>query len=223
MRPAIAVQDVHVWLADCEAIDYESMFNLLNAFEVNKSKRFLEPRDSKRYVISHGVLRSILSKYLDIKPEFIKYERGPYGKPAIAGGSWLRFNMSHSNGMAAYVVTSNRDVGIDLEFMRIIPFMELSRYIFSANEDSYLQSVPQQEQLNVFFTLWARKEAFIKAIGKGFYTKLNAIDVFSNDKIHQLLFDGSTWSIVDIKTPDNYKGAVVVQGNVQDINTFMWQ
>jgi 4'-phosphopantetheinyl transferase len=223
MRPAIAAHEVHVWLADCDAIDDEPMWDLLDAYEVNRATRFREPGDSKRYVVSHGVLRSILSKYLDIMPESIKYERGPYGKPGIAGGSWLRFNMSHSNGMAAYAIASKGDVGVDLEYIHDVPYIELTRSIFSTNEDAYLRSVRVEERLNVFFMLWTRKEAYIKAIGEGFYTKLNEIDVSFHNEMQRLYVGGSTWSIVDIITPDKYKGAVVIQGNVQDIKTFRWQ
>jgi 4'-phosphopantetheinyl transferase len=101
--------------------------------------------------------------------------------------------------------------------------MELSRSILSSNEDAYLRSVPAEERSNDFFTLWTRKEAYVKAIGEGFYAKLNEIDVSFRNEMDQLSFCGPTWSIVDIKTPDRYRGAVAVQGDKQVIKTFRWQ
>ena len=220
---AIDKGEVHVWLADCDAIDDVPMRVLLDADESIRAKRFREPMDSRRHIVSHGVLRSILSKYLNEKPEFIKFERSPYGKPEIAGGSWIHFNMSHSNGMAAYVIASSCEVGIDLEYMRDIPFMELSEHILSTNENSYLRSVPAEERVNIFFMLWVRKEAYIKAIGEGLYAKLNDIDMFFQNETHQLSYGGSNWSIVDITTPDGYKGVVAVQGDRYAIKKFQWQ
>jgi 4'-phosphopantetheinyl transferase len=128
--------------------------------------------------------------------------------------------MSHSKGMAAYAIASKRDVGIDLEYMRDIPFMELSRSFLSTNENAYLRSVPAEELLNVFFMLWTRKEAYLKAIGEGFHAELNEIDVCFNNKIRQLHSGGSTWSIVDIDTTDKYKGAVAVRGDVKRLISF---
>jgi 4'-phosphopantetheinyl transferase len=218
----ISEGEVHIWTADCDAIDYEPMWGLLDVEEVNRAKRFREPRDSRRYVVSHGVMRSILSKYMNEKPKFIKYERGYYGKPGIAGGSWLRFNMSHSNGMAAYAIASGQDVGIDLEYMREIPFMELSRSVLSTNEDAYLRSVPVKERLNVFYMFWTRKEAYIKAIGEGLYMQLSDVDVSSNDKWNKLSYNGSMWSITDVVFHAGYACAIAVHGEVRDIKTFTW-
>lgn len=215
--------EVHVWLTDCDTIDDEPMRGLLDADEANRAKRFREPVDSRRYIVSHGVLRSILSKYMDMKPEIIKYERSLYGKPGLAGGSWLHFNMSHSNGMAAYAITSNREVGIDLEYLRDIPFTEISHNVLSKNEDDYLRSVPAEERLNIFFTLWTRKESYIKAIGEGLHAKLNDIDVFFQNEMYSLSYCGSNWSIIDITTPDGYKAALTVQDDRQRIKTVRLQ
>lgn len=214
--------DVHVWLADCDIPGDGPMWSLLDEGELNKAKRFRKPDDSRRYVVSHGVLRLILSKYLNERPESIKYERGPYGKPGISGGSWLRFNMSHSNGMAAYAITLKREVGIDLEYMRDIPIPQISRTVLSANEDAYLRSIPVEERLDAFFMLWTRKEAYVKSIGEGIYAKLNEIDVSFRNELCQLSFGGSNWSIVDIESPDRYKGAVAVQGDARAIKVFKW-
>jgi 4'-phosphopantetheinyl transferase len=215
--------EVHIWTANCDVIDDKPTWGLLDADEANRAKRFRGPLDSRRYVVSHAVLRSILSKYLNEKPESIEYERGLHGKPGIAGGSWLRFNMSHSNGMAAYAITSECDVGIDLQYTRDIPFMELSRSVLSTNEDAYLRSVPIEERLNVFYMFWTRKEAYIKAISEGLYAKLNSVDVSFKNEMHRLSYGGSNWSIVDIETIDGYKGAVAVQGDLQAIKNFRWQ
>jgi 4'-phosphopantetheinyl transferase len=214
--------EAHIWTADCDVIDDKPMWGLLDADEANRAKRFREPLDSRRYVVSHAVLRSILSKYLNEKPESIEYERGLHGKPGIAGGSWLRFNMSHSNGMAAYAITSECDVGIDLQYTRDIPFMELSRSVLSTNEDAYLRSVPIEERLNVFYMFWTRKEAYIKAIGEGLYMQLSDVDVSSNDKWNKLSYNGSMWSITDVVFHAGYACAIAVHGEVRDIKTFTW-
>jgi hypothetical protein len=63
----------------------------------------------------------------------------------------------------------------------------------------------------------------MKAIREGFYAKLNEIDVSFQNETQRLSYGGSTWSIVDIVTPNVYKGALAVQGDLQAIKTLWWQ
>jgi 4'-phosphopantetheinyl transferase len=222
MNPEYSIKEgeVHLWLAKCDGMDDQYFRTILDGCEKERSVRFHSDLDTKRYVIAHGILRSLLAKYLDVEPERIDYEYGPFGKPAIAGGSPLRFNMSHSNGMAMYAFSLQRDVGIDLEYMRDIPFMELSQSVLSTNEYRYMQSFLVEKRPGIFFTLWVRKEAYVKAIGEGAYAKWRELDVSIQNVAHRISDGGPAWSIIDIPAPRGYMSAVAVRGDIRGIKTF---
>lgn len=68
-----------------------------------------------------AALRDALSRYVGVAPRPLCFSCDSYGKPSLrdeAGRARLRFNASHSNGLALYAVTPGREVGVDLEFVR---------------------------------------------------------------------------------------------------------
>jgi 4'-phosphopantetheinyl transferase len=75
--------------------------------------------DRERFLVGRGILRDILSRYLKLAPELIGFSYNRYGKPALEGNDeGLRFNVSHSHGVALYGVTRARTVGLEIEFIR---------------------------------------------------------------------------------------------------------
>lgn len=84
----------------------------------------------------------------------------------------LHFNISHTSSMIACGVTVNVPIGIDLEEKQrriknnIISFAQ--RY-FSPYEVKLLTAISDPEvQHEEFMKLWTLKEAYVKALGKGF-------------------------------------------------------
>ena len=48
---------------------------------------------------------------------------------------------------------------------------------FSPNEQAVLRSLPNDVKQEAFYNCWTRKEAYIKAKGKGMYIPLDQFDV----------------------------------------------
>ncbi len=113
--------DVHVWRASLarDASSVERLRATLTADERERAQKFHFDRDRLRFVIARGVLREILGRYLGRSPALIRFVYNEYGKPALSedGGS-LRFNASHSHGVALYACTLGREVGVDIELLR---------------------------------------------------------------------------------------------------------
>src|SRR5207253_10188751 len=105
---------------------------------------------------------------------------GARGKPALADGDGLRFNVAHSHGLALVAVARGRELGVDLERVRPLPAAEaIARRFFSARERAVLDALPLRRRLDAFLSLWTRKEAFLKATGGGlgWGRALAAVDV----------------------------------------------
>ena len=114
-------------------------------------------------------------------PECLSFCYGSHGKPALvweSGGDAIRFNISHSDGVALYAVTRGREVGIDLELVRRgLEIEEIAERFFSRLEIATLRALPTPLRRYAFFLCWTRKEAYIKARGEGLSLPLDQFDV----------------------------------------------
>src|SRR5580704_8548867 len=122
-RPELGSDAIHVWRATL-AVDSEmlqSLGNTLTGDERARAERFIFPQDRDRFIAARGILRDLLGRYLQCAPRKIEFSYGPRGKPAISSGESrhpLRFNLSHSHGLALIGIGSEREIGIDVERRR---------------------------------------------------------------------------------------------------------
>ncbi len=148
---------------------------LLTPEERDRAARFFRPADADGFVLARGLLRRILGEYLDRPPAEIRFARNGNGKPFIENHP-LEFNLSHSRERTLIAVTSGRQVGIDIEFRRKDLSMEaIAARWFAPEERAFFQSL--QNPCDGFFDIWAKKEAYVKALGIGIYKNLNTFAV----------------------------------------------
>lgn len=120
-----------------------------------------------RYIATRGLLRQTLAVYLPTDPASLSFAIGPYGKPELVGGG-LHFNLSHSADTLLIAVANFADIGIDIEQIKSrSSLLELARRCFSGYELKAWQALPDDQQLESFYRVWTKKEAFVKAVGRG--------------------------------------------------------
>src|SRR5215470_11204947 len=165
--------DVHVWRASLNqpADTIAKLAPLLSQDEYQRAERFYRPIDRWRFIAGRGILREIISAYLALDPDEVRFVYNEYGKPFILTDqdrSTLSFNLSHSNGMTLYAIARERRVGIDIEYMREdFATLEVAERFFSKDEVEALKAAPFNQRTEAFFNCWARKESYIKALGMG--------------------------------------------------------
>lgn len=175
--------DVHVWSANQDEPIYpmEQLWRTLSTDEQQLAARFHFERDRRRYVIGRGLLRAILGRYVQMAPEQIRFAYGVRGKPALVeacGGNRLKFNVSHSDGYFLCAVTSQREIGADIEHVHVIAEADsIAQHYFSAQENDVFRQLPTSEKPVAFFNCWTRKEAYIKATGDGLSRPLDQFSV----------------------------------------------
>jgi 4'-phosphopantetheinyl transferase len=170
--------EVHVWSADLDRLPGALLREPLSTDERERGRRFHFERDRRRFVTARGLLRRLLGHYLGLDPSRLRFGYGPRGKPFLAGEDELRFNVSHSGGLALLAFARGREVGVDVERERPVPEAEdIARRYFSAWEERELRLLTEGERRAAFFRCWTRKEAFIKATGDGLSRPLDAFDV----------------------------------------------
>ena len=231
---ALAGDEVHVWRAalDVSPSQLHVLEGTLGDKERARSQRLRKDRD--RFIAAHGALRAILARYLRADPGRLTFAgRSPSGKPALSGefAEALRFNLSHSEGLGVYALSKSREVGIDVERVRQdLDVGAIGRQFFSSRELEAISALPQSERLHAFFNCWTRKEAYLKATGKGFAVPPDQFDVsVGPGQPAQLIrteFDAkesSRWSLVSLDPGPGYVGALAVEGHGWSLRRWQWQ
>jgi len=228
--------EVHVWRASLETASATraALQRCLSPDEVQRANKFYFEKDRQHWIVAHGIVRTLLGMYLHVDPTEIQFVTNEYGKPSIvsaASNGHLHFNLSHSDGLALYAFSIDREVGVDVEYMRSdIDYEELARYHFSPSENEQLQALPLSLREEAFFSCWSRKEAYIKAQGKGLSIPLDQFDVsLTPGKSAQLLAsredaDATThWSLHTLYPGPGYAGALVVAGFDWELLCWQWR
>jgi 4'-phosphopantetheinyl transferase len=173
----------HLWAAALNEFEDEAskLGVLLSSTEQARAEKFKFVEGRNRYVIRHGLLRLILSRYLAQLPSAIEFQHGAYGKPEIrsdVAGTTLFFNTSHSAEVAIFAITSACPIGVDVERTREIPKIEeIVRRFFLPREIETLMALPPDSRLPAFYAGWTRKESFLKATGEGIAQSLAKVEV----------------------------------------------
>ncbi len=174
---------VHVWRALLVQKDpvLARLEQLLSREERERASRFHFEKDRRSFVVARGVLRDILSRYLVRAAGSLVFEYTEYGKPYIApevNENGICFNLSHSGEFALYAITLKTRVGIDVERIRPdFAGLDIAERYFSQTERAALSRLKNDAQTRAFFDCWARKEAFMKADGRGLSLGLDQFDV----------------------------------------------
>jgi 4'-phosphopantetheinyl transferase len=171
--PSLNWDDVHVWRIPLGLPQrlVADLASLLSCEENSRAEQFLVEEARRRFIVSHGATRRILSRYLDQIPEEIQFVKGGWGKPHLAtpaGAPAICFSLSHSGELALCAVAEGRDIGVDIEQIRpALAWREIAACYFSAGEKQALRSLAEDQASEAFFRGWTRKEAFSKALGEG--------------------------------------------------------
>ena len=229
--PLLATGEVHVWRLELTQPDdiVEEFRSTLQEAEVDRANRFHFEKHRRAFVVGRGFLRYLIGQYLGTKPEELSFSYGLYGKPALDGElreSRLRFNMSHSHELALYGITVDCELGVDVEHVRAdFASDEIAHRFFSSLETETLIALPPEERVAAFFRCWTRKEAFIKATGKGLSQQLDDFDVTLAPGVEAELLrvcegDVSRWSLRDINVGQDYAAALAVEAPILRIRHF---
>ena len=93
----------------------------------------------------------------------------PQGKPSFSETDCkLYFNFSHSHEKIICAISHTHQIGVDIE--KVMPFdTQILNEYFDLNEQQFISqaNVPME----AFYTLWTKKEAFIKCTGEGITKK----------------------------------------------------
>lgn len=204
--------EIHVFAAPIAVNIPPSWQAALSADECERAERFLLPLHQQRFIVAHAILRQLLGIYLDTPPADIQFTYSDHRKPALSGqhAGQLEFNLSHSADMAVYAFTRKCAIGIDIEKIQSENKSDIAERFFSPAEIAALSALTPPEQVAGFFQLWARKEAIIKANGKGLAQPLASFSVALDVPQETVHVDQQQWTLYPLDIHPEYAAALAV-------------
>ena len=178
-QPFCSSDETHVYFLAVQEKFHEQ--GCLSDDEWERGQRFHRNADRWEYLGARRALRILLAEHLGVRKDQMRFLKRENGKPYLESAS-LFFNVSHSKGWAAIAITREGEVGVDLEeTSRILSFSELASQFFSRAEGEIFFSLSENKQRELFYRLWTRKEAFLKAKGTGITKGLDYYEMIAGE------------------------------------------
>ena len=176
---------------------------------------------------------SWLARYLSVTPIEIALESAAHGKPYLARSHCtdLHFNLSHSGDAVLCALTSGPEIGVDIEATVLSDnLLNVASHFFAPDECAALAARRGSDRAAFFYRLWTRKEAYLKARGKGLSHPLNMFSVMPSlrvppDPVVSGLDTGpeGTWFCYGLPAPPGYAAATVVAGAASVLACWRWR
>ena len=151
----------------CTVSAERRLSDFLDPVEAARATRFASHDDRRRYVVSHGVLRLILSAFTRCDPRAIHIATTAGGKPYVVG-TGPDFSLSHCGDVALVAATRGGPTGVDVERVRSdLELDTFARPLLAAPDIARIEARAPEDRSREWFQAWARLEAVAKASGNG--------------------------------------------------------
>ena len=197
--PPLEAGEVQLWRIDLAGATglHHRFVPLLTPSEQLHANRCRPGQAQEHFSVGRACLRALLGRASGLDPHSLTIASGVHGKPELSSsnGSSVSFNVAHSKDTILIVLARNGLVGVDVEhFDRSTDIMEVAQYNFTANESSSLAAIADpQARLKTFYRYWTRKEAVLKADGRGLIASLASFDIpFASVSRHPVRVSDST-------------------------------
>lgn len=221
---------VDLWKADLALglSEVSRLSQVLNTEELERANRFVFEKDRHHFVAARGILRHILARYVGVDPAEIKLTATSNGKLRLSDSPDLRFNLSHSQGLALYAFSLKRELGLDVERIHkdLSPeTVGIVRSYFSEAEKTQFFALAPDLRPFAFYLSWTRKEAYLKARGEGLQRNLGSFDVSVNPegKPELISEDASRWELMSFFPGRDFVATLVMEGKGCPIRFYDWQ
>lgn len=218
--PVLSPGDIHIWqvstiISSAKFAEYKS---LLTDAELEKAHFFESKHTMDSYVVSQGALRMLLSNYLGVSSDLVRFGHRNKGKPFSLNNTGLYFNLSNSGRYVVIGFSLDSELGVDIEQIRPLPDLEeMIGTNFTANEIKFINSKPE-ERLTRFFRFWTVKESYLKAIGEGMRLAPKNLEFsINNNDVKQLSVKGvpeqDDWKFKEFSISKDYVGTITYYMN----------
>ena len=190
------------------------LFSVLSDSEQSRAHRYHFINDKNRFIICRALLKFLLAEHLGLGIGQIILEVDANKKPYLPTHSSVYFNVSHSVDYAIIAI-ANHPVGIDIEYInKEFDYKEILPTVFHHNEIAEIKN--SRCKTFTFYKFWSRKEALLKAVGKGIDDDISKIPVTdgAHSVISSLVGDFKKINVLSFNLNDDYVGALALTADL---------
>jgi 4'-phosphopantetheinyl transferase len=187
---------------------------LLDEPEGERHQAYRREIDRRRFLTGRVLAKTVLGACLGLAPDAVRFDARcddcgkPHGKPKVAG---VEFSISHSGERIGLAVTTV-PVGLDVETENRRAEDSLIAYALNETEQQALRGLDGDARASEFFQYWTRKEALMKATGRGLKIPLHSITL-DGARLAQSTdpaLDPATTQLADLHPGEGYRAAVAL-------------
>ena len=177
--PKLREDEVHVWCFSLDVPNKQvaSFRKLLDASEMRRVDEYKFERDKIRFIVSRGILKTLIGGYLVQSSGKIQISFESHGKPKLEGSD-LEFNLSHCTEHVLFAFARKTLLGVDIEDRKAIGDVDaMAKQCLAEPQLREFQQLEEGKKMDAFYRIWTRKESLIKATGLGVQQALKDFDV----------------------------------------------
>ena len=196
---------------------------ILSLEEQMRADRFKFESKRAEYTLVRAGLRRVLAAHLHTSPSSLTFDVAEHGKPHLLPPfGAVRFNVSHSHGLALIALAKDLELGVDVEQHRHkVDHVRVAKRFFSHPEQAALEHLTASQRADGFFRCWARKEAVIKANGRGIALGLDKFDVSLHPAEPARLIatrwepsEATRWALHGLAVGPGYSAALAIERRI---------
>ncbi|WP_179335207.1 4'-phosphopantetheinyl transferase family protein [Winogradskyella costae] len=199
------------------------LLKILTPDEVQRAHRYHHLKDSNRFIICRSFLKIIIAQQKDLEISQVYFEKSDNHKPYFPLDKGLFFNVSHA-GNFAIIAIGDCELGVDVEYINPqFEYKDILPTVFNTEELNFIRD--SEVNRHAFYKLWTRKEAIVKATGKGIDEDLIKIPVTNgfHNISSSLVCDFENLRVISFKLNANHLGAIAITRDDVEIDKISFQ
>lgn len=195
------------------------LISVLSESELNRANGYYFEKDKNRFIICRALLKFFLAKHVGLDIDKINLEVDSNKKPYLPNHSSVFFNISHA-GDYGLIAIAKYPVGVDIEYInKEFNYKEILQNVFNKNEIESIENSNDKQQ--TFYKFWTRKEAIVKAIGKGIdegFSEISVMDGFHSIE-SSIVSNFKNINVFSFDLNDNYVGALALTERLENFES----
>ncbi|NIJ10368.1 4'-phosphopantetheinyl transferase [Saccharomonospora amisosensis] len=194
---------------------------LLSEPERERYEAYRKQADRSRFLTGRVLAKTVAGRRLGLSPAVIRFDAAcptcgkQHGPPRLPG-TGIALSISHAAERVGVAVTGGPAVGLDVESTDRRADEALVSYALNDSELATWRELPEPDRPAGFFTYWTRKEAAMKAAGKGLHIPLRGLTMSAPGTRPRLLestdaaLNPAVTRMADLDPGPGYRAAVAV-------------